>query len=435
VPIEQIWLDRDPADDEPGGLEALMAVDAASRAAERVARESYGRIVAFLTARTRDVAGAEDALSDAFAAALRTWPVDGVPDNPDAWLLTAARRRLTDAARRRQVQEAGQEHLQLIGDELEAMADESSKVPDRRLVLMFACAHPAIERSMRTPLILQTILGLTSEDIAAAFLVPPGTMGQRLVRAKTRIRDAGIPLCMPDPEELPERLAAVLDAIYAAYTTGWNEVGDDAIPELAEEAIWLGRLIVSLLPSEPEAKGMLALMFYTTARAGARRDATGAYVPLEEQDTALWDDSLLSLAEGLLRQANAAGPSGRYQIEAAIQSAHVTRRLTGTPNWPAVVALYDFLHTLTRSPVVVLNRAVARAEVIGPRAALADLLPLEADKRLLSYQPYWAAKGHLLTRAGDSAAAAEALTVAIGLTTDDAVKGYLKARVAALAAS
>jgi RNA polymerase sigma-70 factor, ECF subfamily len=412
-----------------------MLVEEARRAAERAARESYGRIVAFLAARTRDVAGAEDALSEAFAAALRTWPVEGVPENPDAWLLTAARRRQTDAARRRHVQDAGQEHLQLIGDELEAMAEENSGIPDRRLVLMFACAHPAIEASMRTPLILQTILGLTSEDIAAAFLVPPKTMGQRLVRAKTRIRDAGIPLRMPDAPELPERLAAVLDAIYAAYTKGWNEVSDDAIPELADEAIWLGRLVVSLLPNEPEAKGMLALMFYTAARAAARRDHAGAYVPLEEQETSLWDQSLLGLAENLLRQANAGGPSGRYQIEAAIQSAHVARRMTGNANWRVVVALYDHLLALTRSPVVILNRAVARAEVDGPRAALADLSILEADKRLVSYQPYWAARGHLLMRAGDRSAAVEALTVAIGLSTDEAVKGYLKARLATLLAS
>ncbi|WP_437959549.1 DUF6596 domain-containing protein [Sorangium sp. So ce119] len=409
-----------------------MVADEAGRAAERAARESYGRLVAFLAARTRDVAGAEDALSEAFAAALRMWPVDGVPDNPDAWLLTAARRRQTDAARRRQTRKAGDEQVQLIGDELEAMADERDAIPDRRLALMFACAHPAIEQGMRTPLILQTILGLTAEDIAAAFLVPAGTMGQRLVRAKTRIRDAGIPFRVPDPEELPERVAAVLDAIYAAYTKGWNEMGDDAVPELADEAIWLGRLVVSLLPDEPEAKGMLALMLYTTARRAARRDAARAYVPLEHQDTSLWDDAMIALAESLMRRANAAGPSGRYQIEAAIQSAHVARRLTGIANWRAVVALYDQLLARTGSPVVILNRAVARAEVDGPRAALADLTPLDADKRMLSYQPYWAAKGHLLSRAGDAAPAAEALTIAIGLTTDEAVKDYLRGQLASL---
>jgi RNA polymerase sigma-70 factor (ECF subfamily) len=409
-----------------------MAADEAGRAAERVARESYGRLVAFLAARTRDVAGAEDALGEAFAAALRTWPVDGVPGNPDAWLLTAARRRQTDAVRRMQPREVGEELVELIAEEVEAMADKRDAIPDRRLALMFACAHPAIERGTRTPLILQTILGMTAEDIAAAYLLPPKTMGQRLVRAKIRIRDAGIPFRVPDPEELPERLAAVLDAIYAAYAKGWNEAGDDAIVELADEAIWLGRLVVSLLPDEPEAKGMLALMLYTAARRAARRDAAGAYVPLEGQDTRLWDASLIALAERLLHQASAAGPSGRYQIEAAIQSAHVSRRLTGISNWPAVVALYDHLLALTGSQVVILNRAVARAEVDGPRAALAELTALEADKRMLSYQPYWAAKGHLSSRAGDAAAAAEALTVAIGLTTDEAVRRYLLGRRAAL---
>jgi RNA polymerase sigma-70 factor (ECF subfamily) len=402
-----------------------MATDAAHHAAERVARESYGRLIAVLAARTRDVAGAEDALADAFAAALRTWPVDGVPDNPAAWLLTAARRRQTDAIRRRQTRTAAEEHVKLIINEIEAMASERDAIPDRRLALMFACAHPAIDRGVRTPLILQTILGLTADDIAAAFLLSPATMGQRLSRAKTRIRDAGIPFRVPDKEEFPERLAAVLDAIYAAYTKGWNDVSDDDTSELADEAIWLGRLTVSLLPNEPEAKGLLALMLYTTARRAARYDAAGTYVPLERQDTSLWERPLIADAEQLMHQANAAGPSGRYQIEAAIQSAHVARRMTGVANWVAVIALYDHLLALTESPVVILNRAVARAQLDGPHAALADLAPLEADKRMLSYQPYWAAKGHLLSAAGETASAAEALTVAIGLTVDEAVKKYL----------
>jgi len=405
--------------------------EAAGRAAERVARESYGRLLAFLAARTRDVAGAEDALSEAFAAALRLWPVDGVPDNPDAWLLTVARRRQTDQLRRRQTRSAGEEHLSLIADELDAAAAEAGSIPDRRLALMFACAHPAIERGMRAPLILQTTLGMTAEDIAAAFLIPPATMGQRLVRAKTRIRDAGIPFSIPGTEELGERLGAVLDAIYAAYSKGWNEIGDTGVPEIAEEAIWLGRLVVSLLPDEPEAKGMLALMLYAEARRPARRSAAGAYVPLEEQDTSLWDDSLIAHAEQLLRDANLGGPTGRYQIEAAIQSAHTARRLGGLNNWPVIVQLYDHLLVLTRSPVVVLNRAVARAEVDGPDAALADLAPIADDKRMLSYQPYWAARGHLLARADRPTEAAEAFTVAIGLTTDEAVRTYLQSKLEA----
>jgi RNA polymerase sigma-70 factor (ECF subfamily) len=403
-----------------------------AQAAERVARESYGRLLAFLAARTRDVAGAEDALAEAFAAALRMWPIDGVPNNPDAWLLTAARRRQTDALRRRRTRQQGEAQIMLISDEIEAASADPEHIPDRRLALMFACAHPAIERGMRAPLILQTILGLTAQDIAAAFLIPPATMGQRLVRAKTRITEAGIPFHVPDPEDLPERLGAVLDAIYAAFSKGWSESGDGATPPLADEALWLGRLIVSLLPAEPEAKGMLALMLYTEARRPARRNAEGAYVALEQQDTSLWRMEALVAAENLLRQANAGGPSGRYQLEAAIQSAHVARRLAGVRNWDAIVALYDALFRLTRSPVVTLNRAVALAELNGPEVALVSIDPLVADKRMLSYQPYWAARAHLLARCNRTAEAAEAFTVALGLTTEPAVRTYLQSQLATL---
>lgn len=410
----------------------MSPTDEAARAAERVARESYGRLIAFLAARTRDLAGAEDALSEAFAAALRMWPVDGVPDNPDAWLLTVARRRQTDSLRRRQTRTAGEAHLTLIADELDAAAREGELVLDRRLALMFACAHPAIERGMRAPLILQTILGLTAEDISAAFLIPPGTMGQRLVRAKTRIKDAGIPFAIPEKQDLAERLDAVLDAIYAAYSKGWSEIGELGVPVIAEEALWLGRLLVSLLPTEPEAKGMLALMLYAEARRPARRAADGGYVPLEQQDTSLWDDSQVGLAESLLHDANKAGPSGRYQLEAAIQSAHIARRLSGIGNWPVIVRLYDFLLVITRSPVVTLNRAVALAETDGAQAALAEIEPLAADKRMTGYQPYWAALGHLRARTGQRIQAAEAFTVAIGLTTDLAVRDYLHGQLSAL---
>jgi RNA polymerase sigma-70 factor (ECF subfamily) len=410
----------------------MSHADEAGRAAERVARESYGRLVAFLAARTRDVAGAEDALGEAFTEALRTWPVDGVPQNPDAWLLTVARRRQIDAIRRRQTRSAGEEHLTRMADELEAAARESETIPDRRLALMFACAHPAIERSMRAPLILQTILGFTAEEIAAAFLIPPATMGKRLVRAKMRIRDAGIPFRIPEEEELSERRQAVLDAIYAAYSKGWNEVGEAGVPEIADEALWLGRLIVSLMPEEAEAKGMLALMLYAEARRAARRDAAGAYVPLEEQNVALWDPAQIALAERLLREASRPGPTGRYQLEAAIQSAHTSRRLTGQSNWPVIVQLYDHLLALTESPVVLLNRAVALAEIEGPEAALVAIDPLGADTRMLRYQPYWAAKGHLLARAGAQTDAAEAYRVAIGLTSDEALRSYLRGKLAPL---
>jgi RNA polymerase sigma-70 factor (ECF subfamily) len=400
--------------------------DAARRAAERAARDSYGRLVAFLAARTRDVAGAEDALAEAFASALKSWPEDGVPANPDAWLLTVARRRQTDAMRRRQTRTAGEVHIQLMTEELEDAAANPEVIPDRRLALMFACAHPDIEAGMRAPLILQTILGLTAIDIAAAFLIPPATMGQRLVRAKARIKEATIPFAVPEREDLAERLDAVLEAIYAAYAKGWTEIGDTAAERLADEAIWLGRLVVSLLPEEAEAKGMLALMLYAEARRQARRDADGAYVPLEAQDVALWDEPQILAAEALLRGANATpGPTGRYQIEAAIQSAHVARCITGRANWDAVVALYDVLLGLTHSPVALLNRAAALAETDGPEAALTSLDTIADDKRMADYQPYWAARGHLAARAGRKAEAHEALTLAIGLATDNAVRHYL----------
>jgi RNA polymerase sigma-70 factor, ECF subfamily len=409
-----------------------MVPDEAGRAAERVARENYGRLVAFLASRTRDVAGAEDVLADAFVQALRTWPEDGVPANPNAWLLTVARRRQTDAFRRRQTRTSGEEDLRLRAEEMEAEADEPQTIPDRRLALMFACAHPAIERGMRAPLILQTILGLTAAEIAAAFLIPPATMGQRLARAKTRIKDTGIPFGIPEHQELPVRLDAVLEAIYAAYGKGWATVGNAGTPELANEAIWLGRLVVSLMPEEPEAKGMLALMLYTEARRVARRDATAAFVPLENQDTNLWDGSAIAAAEALLRAAHADGPTGRYQLEAAIQSAHISRRMTGVANWEAVVALYDHLLARTRSPVVAINRAVALAETEGPAAALKALEPVAADRRMQTYQPYWAACGHLLARSGKKAEAQEAFTIAIGLAEDEAERQYLRGRIGAL---
>ena len=400
--------------------------------AEAVARASYGRLVAFIAARTGDVAAAEDALSDAFASALITWPAQGVPDNPQAWLLTVARRRLIDTGRRSRTSREAAAHLQLLAEECAAEAPDS--VPDDRLALMFVCAHKAIDPAVRAPLMLQTVLGLDAAIIASAFLTAPATMGQRLVRAKTRIKLAGIPFRLPERADLPERLGAVLDAIYAAFGAGWTDPGGTDVRrrDLAGEAIWLGRLVVSLLPDEPEALGLLALMLYAESRRAARRSADGEYVPLDEQDVSAWDAGLIQQAEALLVRASRMGVVGRFQLEAAVQSAHGVRRQTGRTDWAAIVRLYDVLETLTGSPVVAINRSVAVAEINGAVAGLAELDRLADDPRLADYQPYWAARAGLLVRAGFTADAAAAYQRAIGLEPDLAVRRFLQGRLAAL---
>lgn len=407
----------------------------ARAAAEAAARRSYGKLVAFLAARTRDVAGAEDALSEAFAAALADWPVQGVPQVPEAWLLTVARRRLIDAARRRHSGDSAAATLQLMA-ELADGADADQPIPDDRLGLMFACAHPAIDAGIRAPLMLQTILGFDAATIASAFLMAPTAMGQRLVRAKTKIRQAGIPLHVPGQADLRERLDAVLDAIYATYAEGWADaVGTDSRRRnLAEEALWLGGLLASLLPDEPEALGLLSLMLHAEARRSARRDAQGRFVPLSAQDTALWNAAMIEDAEALLFRASAQrGVTGRYQLEAAVQSAHAIRRISGATDWAAIGRLYDALAAVTNSPVVALNQAVVLAETRGAAQGLAALGALAQDARLADYQPYWAARADLLARCGQAGAADAAYQRAIGLESDPAVREFLQRRRAEVA--
>jgi RNA polymerase sigma-70 factor, ECF subfamily len=404
----------------------------AAEAAEAVARRSYGKLVAFLSARTRDVAGAEDALAEAFASALIDWPQTGVPRSPEAWLLAVARRKMIDAVRRRKVGDAATAHLQLLAEEFEAMADAAPDIPDQRLALMFACAHPAIEAGVRAPLILQTILGFDAVAIGSAFLVSPAAMGQRLARAKNKIRNAGIPFRTPERADMRERLEAVLEAVYAAFTEGWTDPAgvEVRLRNLSEEAIWLGRLIAQLLPDEPEALGLLALMLYSEARRGARRDSQGEFVPLVDQDPSLWNAALIDEAEALLFRASAFSAFDRYQLEAAIQSAHVVRRRSGQTDWAAIEKLYDGLCAITGSPVAAINRAVAVAETHGPAAGLAALPAIEMGSRLAEYQPYWAARAELLSRLGETVAAREAYDQAIGLEADPAVRRFLQKRQA-----
>lgn len=404
----------------------------AAAAAERVARESYGRLLALLAARTRDVAAAEDALADAFAAALSAWPRGEVPDNPEAWLFAAAKRKLIDAVRRRKTASEGEAQLQLNIEELEAET-AVGEMPDRRLGLMFACAHPELDESVRTPLMLQVVLGFSAERIAAAFLVEPAAMSQRLVRAKKKIRDAGIGFDVPAPADWPARLRAVLDAIYAAYTSGWSDpLGAD--PErrgLAEEAVWLARVLVSQVRSEPEALGLLSLVLHLEARRPARRDGDGRFVPLDEQDVSLWRRDLMAEAEAVLRAASAAKRPGRYQLEAAIQSAHATRAWRGKPDWEAIVLLYGALSELVGSPVAQLNAAAAIARRDGPEKGLAALNALDAAQ-LRDYQPYWALSADLFARLGRTKEARRAYDEAMARERDVAVVRFLSERRAAL---
>ena len=402
--------------------------------ADAVARRSYGKLVAFLAARTRDVAAAEDALSEAFTSALADWPRNGSPSNPEAWLLTVARRKAIDMHRGLRRHELAADELRVMAEGLDAAAS-AAEIPDQRLALMFACAHPAIDAAIRAPLILQVILGLDAKAIASAFLMSPAAMGKRLVRAKDKMRQAAIPFRVPEREELPARLDTVLDAVYAAFAEGWTDPGgtDVVRRDLTEEAFFLARIATELLPDEPEVLGLLAFMLHAEARRRARRDANGGYVPLAEQDSALWDPQMIFEAEELLRRASALGSIGRYQLEAALQSAHVYRCRTGHANWADVVKLYDALFALTGSPVVAINRALAIAEVRGTSAGLDAMPDPAAEARLAEYQPYWAARAELLAKTGAHNEARQAYEIAIGLERDDAVRHFLRRRQEALA--
>jgi predicted RNA polymerase sigma factor len=404
-----------------------MISDGAAQAqgmAEAVARRSYGKLVAYLAVHTRDVTQAEDALSEAFASALADWPISGCPSNPEAWLMAVARRKAIDAARRRESGEAASEHLLLLAEELSAVQGAGEDIPDHRLALMFACAHPAIEPGIRAPLILQVVLGLDAARIASAFRTSPAAMSKRLVRAKEKIRRSGISFSVPQREDLPRRLDPVLDAIYAAFSEGWADPGgtDATRWDLTEETLFLARLVTELLPQEPEPHGLLALMLYAESRRRARRNEEGDYVPLAEQNLSLWDEAMINLAEALLRHASNLGPIGRYQLEGALQSAHAHRCRTGDANWSAVVELYEALWAITGSPVIAVNRALAIAELKGPHLGLQAMQEVASDVRLKEYQSYWAARAELLAKAGSYTEARDAYEIASGLEADPAVR-------------
>ena len=411
------------------------ALGPAVRSAGVAARDSYGRLLALLAAYTSDLAGAEDALADAFERALRTWPSQGVPSHPDAWLLTVARNRLRDQWKSAQVRRAVP--LDAGCDALAHVDDiDVDAIPDRRLELMLVCAHPAIERAVRTPLMLNTVLGFTAEQVGRAFSVPPSTMATRLVRAKKRIKVAGIPFRVPDRADLPARMTSVLEAVYGAYVIDWatgpqaRRLPSEALPSeaLPSEALHLAEVLATLVPGDPEVRGLAALIELSAARAPARVDAGGRFVPLADQDPSLWDPDLISRAHEHLRAAHARGQLGRIQLEAAIQAVHCARGRDGTTDWPALLTLHRILHSVAPSLGSSAALAAVTAEVDGPVAGLAtlDALLAEAGPSARLFQPAKATRAHLLDRLGRQQEAVAAYDSAISLTQDPAERQYLE---------
>ena len=401
--------------------------------AELVARASYGRLLAVLAAPTGDIPAAEDALSEAFLAALTVWPTSGVPDNPEGWLITVARNRLRDRWKSAAFRtSAPLDDLRVVtpgtlGDEAFERIDADG-IGDKRLELLFVCAHPAIDAGIRSPLMLQTVLGVESARIAAVFAVPEAAMAQRLVRAKRRIRDARIPFAIPTRGDMPTRLPAVLEAIYAAYALDW-QTRSTPLDSLAGEALYLAETLAALLPDEPEVLGLLALLELSQARESARISASGEPIALDDQNTALWDTALIHRGEAHLRRAHELGEVGRFQLEAAIQSAHCDRARSGSTDWAALTSLHAALVRIAPT----LGARVALAATIGEAdGAVAGLSALDAVAGVEKFQPAWATRAPLLARSGRAAEAVAAYETAAALTEDAGVRDQLRVRAAGI---
>lgn len=413
-----------------------MNDDPANARVEAAARTSYGRLVALLAARSGDIAAAEDALAEAFRRALETWersfPETGAPSNPEAWLLAVARNVSRDAAKSAYARLATPLEA---APEIEAMADDPSAIPDERLKLMFACAHPAIDKTVRAPLMLQTVLGLDAALVGAAYATPAATMAQRLVRAKQKIKAARVAFAVPDRDEMPGRLETVLEAIYGCYAAHWidgaYEDAVDAQKDLGREALFLADLAATLLPSEPEALGLGALIALGEARRPARRGPNGSYCPLDAQDAHLWDASLIERAETRLHAARRFGRIGRFQIEAAIQSVHCDRRASGRTDWAALVTLYEALLRIAPSVGGAVGLAAALGRAIGPQPGL-NCLDAYAAQIGPDFQPFHATRARLLAEAGRIDEARDAYERAIALSRNPVIADFLRAQADAL---
>jgi RNA polymerase sigma-70 factor (ECF subfamily) len=397
---------------------------------ERVFRAEHGRAVAVLVRVFGDIDVAEEAVADAFVAAVRRWPAEGMPPSPAGWILTTARNRAVDRLRRESSRAARHEQATLLwqGEHEEPL--EEGPVGDERLRLIFTCCHPALGRAAQVALTLRLLGGLTTGEIARAFLVPEATMGQRLVRAKGKIRDARIPYRIPAAADLDDRLQAVLAVVYLIFNEGYAASSGAALvrPELCEEAIRLGRQLRDLLPEEPEVQGLLALMLLLESRRPARTGAAGELVPLAEQDRSRWSGELIAEGQELVRHCLRRNAPGRYQIQAAINAVHCEARATGVIDWRQIAQLYDHLLAFDRGPVVALNRAVAVAEVEGAGVALGLVDGLDLD----GYALFHAIRADLLRRVGRGAEAATAYGRAMALTGNAAERAFLRRRREAL---